>query len=50
MAQLRAFDVGHGRGRGQGQGRGQGRGHLTGPPRSRVPNLLENIDSYVNNG
>ena len=26
------------------------RGHSTGPPHSRVPNPLENIDSYINHG
>ena len=44
MAQLRASDVGRGRGRSRGQGRS------TGPPRSWGPNLLEDIESYVNHG
>ena len=46
MAQLRANDVGRGIARGRGQGRGRGRS--TGPPRSRIPNPLEDIESYVN--
>ena len=46
MAQLRANDVG----RGTAQGQGRGRGRSTGPPRSQIPNPLENIESYVNHG
>ena len=46
MAQLRASDVN----RGIGRGRNRGRGRSTGPPRSRVPNPLEDIESYINHG
>ena len=46
MAQLRANDVG----RGTARGRGRGRGRSTGPLRSRIPNPLEDIKSYVNHG
>ena len=46
MAQLMASDVG--RSAGRGRSRGRGRGRSTGPPHSRVPNLLEDIESYVN--
>ena len=42
MAQLRASDVGRGTGR--------GRGRSTGPSRSRVPNPLHDIESYINHG
>ena len=42
MAQLKANDVGRGTTR--------GRGRSTGPPRSRIPNPLEDIESYVNHG
>ena len=44
MAELRANDVG------RGIARGRGRGHSTGPPRSRIPNPLEDIESYANHG
>ena len=46
MAQLRASDFS----RETRQGRGRGQGRLTGPPRSRVPNPLEDIESNVNHG
>ena len=48
MAQLRASNVGRGTARGQGRGRGQG--CSAGPPRSQVPNPLEDIESYINHG
>ena len=44
MAQIRANDVGRGTARGRGQGRS------IGPPRSRIPNPLEDIESYVKHG
>ena len=41
---MRANDVG----RGIARGRGRGQGRSTGPPRSRILNPLEDIESYVN--